>query len=216
VHVLKPQNVTTKDVSNEVNMAHTDYFQNCTTAEEVKIEYRRLCKQWHPDLGPKEESSIRTAKMQEINAAYAQVSARYRQEEMRQKAKAKGRPEPTEQDYTDAAATDERIRQAIEKIIVFEFLEIEICGLWVWVAGTQKRGTGADNDAALDALMSAGYKWASEKKRWYFAGVPAGGFAKFKMEDIRSRYGSRIVKPSRGDRREERKEERRAPSSIGS
>lgn len=175
-------------------MNNQNWFAGCQTAEQVKIEYRRLCKLWHPDLGTPEKAAERTVKMQEINAVYAIASARYRQEEMREKAKKYNRPEPTEQDYTDAAAVDERIRQAIEQIIRFEFLEVEICGLWVWIGGTQKRGTGPENDDALDALMAAGFKWSHNKSKWYFAGVPAGGWGKHTMDEIRRSYGSQIVR----------------------
>jgi hypothetical protein len=47
---------------------------------------------------------------------------------MRQKARERGRPEPAPQDYTDAAVVDERIRQAIEKIVTLDGLEIGVCG----------------------------------------------------------------------------------------
>jgi len=169
------------------------YFGNCRTSEEVKSEYRRLCKQWHPDLGPKEEAATRTVKMQEINAAYAQASAVYRQEEMRSKARQYNRPEPTQQDYADAAAVDERIRQAIEQIIMLEGLEIEICGLWVWVGGETKRHR--------EALKQAEYRWAPKKEKWYFAGVPAGGFRSMEMDEIRQRYGSQRVLTKRASSR---------------
>ncbi len=163
----------------------TRYFDGCTTAEEVKNEYRRLCKLWHPDLGPKEQAAERTKIMQEINAEYARASAMFRQDEMREKARQHGRPEPTQKDYTDAAAVDECIRAAIEKIITLDGLEIEICGLWVWVGGETK--------PHRDALKAAGYKWAAKKLKWYFAGVPAGGFRAFDMDEIRQRYGSQRV-----------------------
>lgn len=162
-----------------------DYFAGCATSEDVKKRYRELCKTWHPDLGPQEENAARTAKMQEINAAYARASAGYRQEEMRQRARQYGRPEPTQQDYADAAAVDERIRQAIEQIITLDGLEIEICGLWVWVGGETKRHR--------EALKAAAYRWAPQKEKWYFAGVPGAGRGKFSMDDIRDRYGSQRV-----------------------
>ncbi len=166
-------------------MNTNNYFAGCHTAEQVKIEYRRLCKLWHPDLGPQEDIQMRTAKMQEINAAYAQASAKYRQEEMREKARRQNRPEPNEQDYADAAAVDERIRQAIEQIITLEGLEIEICGLWVWVGGETKKHK--------EALKTAGYRWSPKKAKWHFAGVPAGGYRNFTMDEIRDRYGSQQV-----------------------
>ncbi len=171
-------------------MKPDNYFSGCHTAEQVKIEYRRLCKLWHPDLGAQEEATMRTAKMQAINAAYAQASAQFRHEEMREKARANGRPEPNEQDYADAAAVDERIRQAIERIITLDGLEIEICGLWVWVGGETK--------TYKEALKSAEYKWSPKKGKWYFAGVPAGGYRNFTMDEIRARYGSQQVRARPG------------------
>lgn len=166
------------------------YFANCRTSEEVKTEYRRLCKERHPDLGKPEERDERTQKMQEINAAYALASAVFRQQEMRDNARMHNRPEPTEQDYSDAAAVDERIRQAIEKIITLDGIEIEVCGLWVWVSG--------DTKTHRDTFKAAGYRWAPKKERWYFAGVPGGGFRIYEMEEIRERYGSRhVVTPSK-------------------
>ena len=133
-----------------------------------------------------EEKAKRTAIMQEINAAYARASAGHRFEEMRERARAKGRPEPTAQDYADAAAVDERIREAIEKIITLDGLEIEICGLWVWVGGNTKEHR--------QALKDARFRWSRPKEKWYFAGVPAGwGPAAMDMEQIRARYGSQRV-----------------------
>jgi curved DNA-binding protein CbpA len=161
------------------------YFDGCTTSEEVKTEYRRLCKLCHPDLGPQEQKAERTRVMQEINAAYARASAVHRFDEMREHAKAKGNPEPTAQDYADAAVVDERIRQAIEQIITLEGLEIEICGLWVWVGGNTK--------PHREALKDAGYRWSPPKVKWYFAGVPAGRSRGMDMDEIRARYGSQRV-----------------------
>jgi len=158
------------------------HFHNCTTAEDVKIEYRRLCKMFHPDLGTSDEKEMRTRAMQEINVEYAQASAMFRQAEMREKARQQGKPEPTAQDFTDAAAVDERIRQAIEQIIGIEGLDIEICGLWVWVGGNTKENR--------EQLKAAKFRWAAKKKLWYFAGIPAGGHREFTIDEIRENYGS--------------------------
>lgn len=162
-----------------------EYFSTCTTAEQVKNEYRRLCKLWHPDLGPQHEHEERTKMLQEINAAYAQASALYRAEEMRERARRNGDPEPSVEDYANAAAIDERIRQAIERIIALEGLDIEICGLWVWVGG--------DTKPNKDALKGTGYRWSPNKEKWFFAGVPAGGWSNMNMEQIRFRYGSQRI-----------------------
>lgn len=107
-----------------------------------------------------------------------------RQEEPRDNARMHNRPEPTGEDYSDAAV-DERIQQAIEKIISLNGIEIEVCGLWAQVSG--------DTKPHKEVLKAADYRWAPQKKLWYFAGVPAGGFRVFEMEEIRERYGCRQV-----------------------
>lgn len=168
-------------------MRPQEYFSECATAEQVKMRYRELCKRYHPDLGKPEETAERTRAMQEINAAYALACATYRHEELKQKHAARGWQAPTEQDYADAAQVDERIREAIEKVIACAGLEIEICGLWVWVGGETK--------ANKETLKDAGYKYAPQKLKWYFAGVPsASSRGRFDMDDIRARYGSHRVR----------------------
>ena len=59
-----------------------------------------------------------------------------------------------------AAGVDKRIRQAIEKIFTLDGLEIEICGLWVWV--------GSETKKHKDTLKAAGYKWARKKVNGYW------------------------------------------------
>lgn len=61
---------------------------------------------------------------------------------------------------------DERISQAIET-----------CGLWVC----------ANRNPHRSAFKDAGYRWAPQQERWYFAGVPAGGFRSMVMDEIRQR-----------------------------
>ena len=153
------------------------WFAGCKTQEEIKKEYRRLCFIHHPDKGG--ETSV----MQEINAEYARASANATRREQ---------PDWTEAQYRTAATVAEEIREAIERIVTLQGLQIEICGLWVWVGGNTR--------VHKEALKAAGYKWASKKKKWYFAGVPAGGYG-WSMDKIRSRYGSQRV-PVREDEKE--------------
>lgn len=85
------------------------------------------------------------------------------------------------------------IRQAILAIIHRPHIGIEICGAWVWVSGTQRRGLDAANDETLDVLMKAGYRYAGKKQMWYFAGIPGRGRGA-SIEHIRSRYGSQKIR----------------------
>lgn len=157
------------------------YFQNYQTADDIKSEYRRLAMQYHPDHGGT------TAQMQDINAQYSEAVDRAIRNE---------KPGLSEQEYTDLANINEVVRRAVESIVNLPGLEIEICGLWVWVGGTQKRGLSEQGDYNLNTLMASGYRWASKKAKWYFAGVRATSHGKMDMDDIREAHGSTKVKGS--------------------
>lgn len=147
------------------------FFENCNTSDEIKNLYRQLAKQYHPDLGGD------TATMQKLNAEYAFcINKAIRAE----------KPGKTETEYADLAEVNEVVRKAVEAIINLDGIEIEICGLWVWVGG--------NTYAVKSEIKAAGYRWASVKKLWYFAGVPASSFGQADMDDIRGKYGSEIVK----------------------
>jgi len=157
-------------------MDNEPFFDDCRTMEEIKRRYHDLAMQHHPDRGGD------TATMQQINAEYAFVSARATRQE---------KPGKTEAEYTDLAAVNERIRAALEALAGLAGLDIEICGLWVWVAG--------DTRPNKDALKAAGYHWASQKQRWYFAGVQSSSRGAYSMDEIRDRYGSRKYRNGRPD-----------------
>jgi curved DNA-binding protein CbpA len=46
------------------------WFNDCQTLEEVKAQYKKLAKQYHPDLGGD------TSTMQQINTEYAFATAK--------------------------------------------------------------------------------------------------------------------------------------------
>lgn len=150
-----------------------NWFNNCTTQEEIKVEYRKLAREYHPDLGGSHETMV------EINLAYERAVSRV------------GYSDGSRTDGASVSEVAELVRAAIEKIITLPNITIEICGDWVWVGGSTY--------PVKDQLKQAGYKWASKKKLWYFAGRPAGGRGGLDMEEVRERHGSSFVagKPAR-------------------
>ena len=150
-----------------------NYFPNHMTADDIKAEYRRLAMQYHPDHGGD------TATMQDINAQYSKAIDTATRNE---------KPGLSEDEYTDLANVNEAVRQAVAAIVNLPDIEIEICGLWAWVGG--------NTYPVKDAIKAAGFKWASVKKMWYFAGVPARSHGKMDMNDIREAHGSTKVKGS--------------------
>lgn len=153
------------------------YFTTCTTAAEIKAEYRRLAYQHHPDHG----GDVRI--MQAINAAYDAACTRAQRQE--RPVRDGETTEQAERRYASYEEWDSAIRDAILKIISLPGIDIEVCGWWVWVSG--------DTRAVKDALKAAGYRWSREKSMWYFPGCPSKSKGRTDIGSIREMYGSQKV-----------------------
>jgi len=146
------------------------WFNECTSLDQVKALYKKLAKQYHPDLGGDTDT------MQAINREYAFASA-----------KVISGSGLSEEDTENEIRYSEEYRQAIEKVIHLEGITIELVGHWIWVSGNTR--------IHKEVLKSAGYFFASKKIAWYFRAdefkVRKGG--KKTMEEIRAKYGSEIL-----------------------
>lgn len=146
------------------------WFNDCQTLEEVKALYKKLAKQYHPDLGGD------TLTMQEINKEYAFASA-----------KAIKGADLSEEETENEIRFSEEYRQAMEKIIHLEGITVELVGYWIWVTG--------NTYAVRATLKEAGYLFAPKKLAWYFRTgeykVSKGG--KKSLDEIRSKYGSEVL-----------------------
>lgn len=138
------------------------------TETSVKAAFRRAAQKYHPDKGGSTEM------MQAVNAAYAYMQMHY--------------GETIAEMGTDAGYAD-RLNDAINAIIHLEGLNIEVCGLWVWVSG--------DTRTHKDAIKEAGYFWASKKYMWYFRPADQSGGRGKSMGEIRAKYGSVNVQTRR-------------------
>jgi len=146
------------------------WFNECKTVDEVKATYKKLAKEFHPDLGGD------TATMQEINKEYAFASV-----------KAIKGGNLSEEEAENEIRFSEEYRQAIEKIIHLPGNTIEIVAYWIWVTG---------NTFAVKAVLKeAGFLFASKKLAWYFRTgeykVNKGG--KKSLDEIRSKYGREVI-----------------------
>ena len=75
-------------------------------------------------------------------------------------------------------------------------LSFELTGSWIWVESSDRA------KAVKETLKVNGFRWASQKKRWYYPGVPSQSRGKWSMDDIRANYGSRKVNVDPQDRDE--------------
>lgn len=151
------------------------FFANINTIDELKKEYRRLTKIYHPDCGGSEEM------MKAINAEY---ETRFNELQNSWNAS-----HDAEHQNTEVAA---EFIEIIEKLLKLDGLNIELCGSWLWISGNTK------NNAA--ALKAAGCKWASKKMMWYWypAGTQRKSHKPVSMANIRAKYGSQSITGSAG------------------
>lgn len=155
------------------------YFSNIKNLDELKAQYRRLAMMYHPDRGGSVEI------MQAINAEHDRLFEQLKRE---QNARA-------EQDNTGrtraTTETPEEFRTIISALLKIPGIIVELCGSWLWITG--------DTRPVKDALKSAGCRWSSSKKMWYWRHPEDTSFryrGKSSMGEIRDKYGSQVFSGS--------------------
>lgn len=82
---------------------------------------------------------------------------------------------------------DKALREALEKTINFNGIDIIICGQWIWVSG--------NTFCYRKELKEFGFKWASQKKmwRWKSESYQKKSRKTLSMNDIMNYYGGAKV-----------------------
>lgn len=148
----------------------TTYFSNCKTIEEAKRLYHKLAVQNHPDLGGNLET------MQAINNEYDIIA-----EQLKNIHESATRENYTaEQNSTEIPAD---FRDMINNLIHMDGVTIELVGRWIWVNG--------NTYPYKDIIKNLGFKWASNKKSWYWHSEQDGTANKRSMslDKIKEKYG---------------------------
>ena len=159
------------------------YFKDVNTLEELRKQYKDLLKKFHPD-----NVNGSTEATQEINAEYDKLFKVLKDRHESKSADSKDGSAKTDfnnmkYDFTE----DAKLREVLQRIITFEGINIEIVGCWIWVDG--------HTYDYKDTLKNIGFKWAREKKKWYFhtEAFRKRSHKKLSMDDIRNYYGSTEV-----------------------
>lgn len=128
------------------------YFKNISSLEELRKQYKDLLKVFHPDNSGGSEEACKTIN-QEYESLFADLKAGKIHEASDDK-----------ENFYDSmkwdAAEDEALREKLSKIIHFPDLNITIVGNWIWLDG--------NTYPIKDTLKAEGFKWAREKKKWYW------------------------------------------------
>lgn len=155
------------------------YFNNINTLEELRKQYKELLKKYHPD-----NLNGDVAATQEINAEYDKLfkvlKDKYESSTSYESSNKSDNYNNMQYDF----ANDMQLRDILMQIINYTGITIEIIGSWIWVDGNTYE--------YKDALKSLGFKWAREKKKWYWhgEGYRKKSRKKLSMDDIRDYYGS--------------------------
>ena len=156
----------------------TEYFNHITSLEELRKQYKELLKKFHPD-----NPTGSTEATQAINAEYDSLFKELKNRHDNREDGSRTAYEDMKYDF----AEDERLREVLQRVISFVGINIEIVGAWIWIDG---------NTYVYKAeLKTLGFKWASDKKKWYFhtEAFRKRSHKKLSIDDIRNYYGSTEV-----------------------
>jgi len=138
-----------------------------TTFEEIKSAYRKACKHYHPDINPAGEEMMKV-----INNAFEALQ-NYQYSE--------------ETDHEEELEYGTRLNKALNAILHMG-LSLEVCGAWIWVTG--------NTFSHKDKLKEHGFKFAPQKKAWYFRPnkYRSKSRGNWSLEEIREKHGSQHIR----------------------
>lgn len=139
--------------------------------DQLKKEYFKLAKKYHPDAGG-------------TDAQFQQLQLEY---EKHLKSLLNGSKLSNEQKENELQL-DEALRNAANALAGFENITIELAGKWLWVTG--------NTYPIRTQLRSAGFLFAPNKKAWFFKGAESSGRGSFSMEEIKTKYGATKIMPT--------------------
>jgi len=147
------------------------YFEGLKSESEIKLRYKDLAKQNHPDLGGCQDI------MKAINAQYEQVLKGQYQKEGKSLT-----------EIEELLKNDLILRKKLYEILAIESLTIEICGSWLWVTGKTQENR--------KLLKEAKFYWANKKKAWYWRSDENKSFNRkaYSLAEIRLIHGSEKLK----------------------
>lgn len=153
------------------------FFNNVTTLEMAKKEFRRLCMALHPDRGGNAADFVKMT--EEYKTLLANLEAG-------------GKSTAKDTAYETAAV--ERYKAVIKALAGLAGLEIHLAGTWLWIGGNTREHRAE--------LKKAGCRWAPKKAMWYYRDGRCRcgrGRGTTPISKIRNKYGWKKVKGNGGN-----------------
>lgn len=124
------------------------YFKNCNSLEELKKEYKRLAKLYHPDITRKDTNK----EMADINNEYQSLFENLKNVKF---SRINKQYYESKEPNRETAAEFINI---IDKLIKIKNIDVMICGTWLWVTG--------ETFAIKKLLKELNFCYYSGKKAW--------------------------------------------------
>ena len=138
--------------------------------DELKKEYFKLAKKYHPDAGGTNEQ------FQTLQNEY----------DKHLKTLLSGSKLSSEQQANEIEL-DKALRDAANALAGLSGIDIELSGKWLWVTG--------NTYPIRTELKAAGFLFASTKKAWFYKGTESKGRGKMSLEEIKTKYGATKIQP---------------------
>lgn len=151
------------------------WFNNPSTLEELKKQYKKLAMKHHPDVSGGNESD-----MKEINTEYDMLFAKLKNVHQN----ASGETYTTK---TETAETPDEFKDIIDALIRLNGIKIEICGSWLWITG--------NTYPHRKELKELYFRFSKSKTAWYYhtEDYKKTNNKTFTLEQIRGLYGSQTI-----------------------
>jgi hypothetical protein len=177
----------------------TTFFSGLNTVADIKAAYRRLAKEYHPDLNHDRDT---TRTMQQINAEY---HAALELQNGRGQVGTDGKTRT----YKYNCETEQDIMDKIAELLALDLpgCEVWLIGFWIWVQG--------DTRPVKDTLKDAGLSWHSKRKAWYWK--PFAGKTRYNgrvsLGQLAEHYGARLF--TEDDKQQSQGQRRHTPALVG-
>lgn len=153
------------------------YFNNCNNLNELKNQFRKLCKELHPDKGGQQKDFVKM--MVEFKTLSKTLKNKTGFEQ-------------------DKNFNESKFYDLICKFDSLENIEINFIGSFIWltdvVTGAMYQQKEIIKSIKIDGLNVA--RWANKKKSWYFSPLDykLKSRSKNTLDDLKSKYKSDTFK----------------------
>ena len=152
------------------------WFKDCKTLEEAKELYKKLCRQYHPDMNDNDTTEAMQAINNEFTEAFKILKNRHRSESTNTTANSR-------ENGAETAETPAEFMTIINALVSCEGLKIELVGRWIWLTG--------NTFIHKNKIKDLGFRYASKKKAWYWHSPEDSCKSRknLSLDEIKNKYG---------------------------